>query len=162
MTARKNCGCNGVSASPTVVNTLLRLLRLVRQRDKFTLVLAVEVREGPNTSRQIRASHDDDWPTLRGVLKKRNDEERLESVFEAPSVRGKVRPGLRGHVLGRWLLCCCCSGKASDSGKPKPPYGNKPQVHGLSPTFSRGSTVSQVLGVSDSVASGALRAMAGA
>ena len=27
---------------------------------------------------------------------------------------------------------CCCSGKASDSRKPKP-NGNKPQVHGLSP-----------------------------
>ena len=36
------------------------------------------------------------------------------------------------------------------------------RVHGLSPAFSRGSTVSQVLGVSDSVASGALGTMAGA
>ena len=36
------------------------------------------------------------------------------------------------------------------------------RVHGLSPAFSWESTVSQVLGVSDSVASGALRAMVGA
>ena len=30
-----------------------------------------------------------------GVLKERNDEEHLELVQEASSVRGKVRPGLR-------------------------------------------------------------------
>ena len=35
--------------------------------EKYLLfVWAMEVREGPNTSRQSRASHDDDWPTLRG------------------------------------------------------------------------------------------------
>ena len=30
------------------------------------IVLTMEAREGPNTSRQSRASHGDDWPPLRG------------------------------------------------------------------------------------------------
>ena len=30
------------------------------------IVLAMEAREGPNTSRQSRASHGDDWPPLQG------------------------------------------------------------------------------------------------
>ena len=35
--------------------------------EKYTsIVLAMEAREGPNTSRQSRASHGDDWPPLRG------------------------------------------------------------------------------------------------
>ena len=31
------------------------------------IVLSMEVLEGPNNSSQSRASHVDDWPTLRGV-----------------------------------------------------------------------------------------------
>ena len=59
------------------------IVRLLRQRDTCTLVLAVEVREGPDTSRQSRASHDDDWPTLRG------DDGTYHSLGIAGKVTGK-------------------------------------------------------------------------
>ena len=107
-----------------------------------------------------------------GVLNERNDEEHLELVLEASSVRGKVRPGLR--VLEEPAERKTENPKRKQTKGPRPEPDHLPEelafvtcprerqrfgVRGLTPPFSRWS---QGLGVSDLVASGALRATAGA
>ena len=108
----------------------------------------------------------------------------LEARPQNPlSVRGKVHPELCGRVRRRWLPVLLLIGRSQRLKKtetspkettkgPRPGPDHLPEepafitflrererfgVRGLSPTFSRRSTVSQRLGACGSVASGALR-----
>ena len=59
-------GCSPSAEKHMRMVSLENLSRFRSAEKHMRIVLAIEAREGPNTSRQSRASHGDDWPPFRG------------------------------------------------------------------------------------------------